>query len=71
MAPFDISDSFLPIVSCDVECLPKVMILGSSPSVVSQQQQQYYAHPRNSFWWIMSQLLSFDVNSDYANKLDA
>jgi len=71
MAAEDISDSFLPLVSTNLKHPPKVIILGSSPGVVSLKQQRYYAHPRNSFWWIMSQLLSFNVHSDYEHRVNA
>ena len=64
------SDSFSPVVSSHVDYLPKVMILGSSPGVISLEQQRYYAHPRNSFWWIMAQLFSFDFAGDYQYRLD-
>ncbi len=42
-----------------------MLILGTLPSVRSLEAQAYYAHPRNSFWWIMSQLLGFDPGLDY------
>lgn len=66
-----VSDSFTPLFSDSLNYSPKAMILGSSPSVVSQQKQRYYAHPRNSFWWIMSEILSFDVNDDYECRVEA
>ena len=44
---------FKPIVPQD----PKVIILGTMPSVVSIQKAFYYAHPRNAFWPIMQHLL--------------
>jgi len=34
-----------------------VLILGTLPSVKSLEQGEYYAHARNSFWWIMGELI--------------
>ena len=45
--------------------LAKILILGSMPSIKSLQQQQYYAHPRNAFWPIMSELFDFDQTLSY------
>ncbi|HIJ22029.1 MAG: DNA-deoxyinosine glycosylase [Gammaproteobacteria bacterium] len=51
---FDQVEGFPPIEQNDVQ----ILILGSAPSVESLKQQQYYAHPRNSFWPIITTLLT-------------
>lgn len=64
-----LQESFSPVSGSSV----KVLILGSMPGKASLQQQQYYAHPRNSFWPIMCDLLSHDhsvsADSPYAKRL--
>ena len=45
-----------------------VLILGSMPSTKSLDAHQYYAHPRNSFWPIMSALFAADELPDYEHK---
>ena len=36
---------------------PKVLILGTMPSVVSLDKAFYYAHPRNAFWPIIESFM--------------
>jgi TDG/mug DNA glycosylase family protein len=47
-----------------------VLILGSFPGDLSLKNQRYYAHPRNSFWRIMAELLDFDVKSTYLDRVE-
>ena len=46
----------------------KQLILGSMPSVESLKQQQYYAHTRNAFWAVMSEVFEFDINLPYQKR---
>lgn len=59
--------SFGPIASHDAE----VLILGSMPGRASLAAGQYYAHPRNAFWPIISELLQFDAASAYKIRVQA
>ena len=45
-----------------------ILVLGSMPSIKSLQAHQYYAHPRNSFWFIMSALFADNRVTDYEEK---
>ena len=48
---------------------PRILILGTMPSVKSLEEQQYYGHPRNAFWWIMSQICDFPLELSYETRL--
>lgn len=61
-----IENGFKPLLGQE----PKVLILGTMPSVQSLKSQQYYGHPRNAFWWIMSELCDFDFSLRYLEKVD-
>ena len=57
--------SFPPIVGHS----PRVLILGTMPSVKSLDVGQYYGHPQNSFWWIMSKIASFPMELGYSERV--
>jgi len=57
--------SFPPIIAP----LPRVLILGTMPSVKSLGVGQYYGHPQNSFWWIMSKIALFPMELDYSERV--
>ncbi|MBT8077146.1 MAG: DNA-deoxyinosine glycosylase [Gammaproteobacteria bacterium] len=57
----------LPAVAGDD---PRVLILGSLPSVRSIAQQQYYAFPTNAFWNIMGALVGAGKDVEYGARLE-
>ena len=60
-----IVQSFEPVIGLE----PKVLILGSMPGIASLTEHQYYAHPRNSFWPIMAQLLDIEWSPVYSQRV--
>ncbi len=59
-------ESFAPVIGRN----PKVLILGSMPGIASLEAQQYYAHPRNAFWPIMSEILGEQWSDDYEHRIE-
>lgn len=60
-----IARGFPPIL----EGNPRALILGSMPGQASLKENQYYAHKRNAFWPIMGELLGFDSQQHYENRI--
>ena len=48
---------------------PVVLILGSSPSVISLEKKEYYANPRNHFWQIMERIAGVPADRSYAERI--
>ncbi|MDT4288759.1 DNA-deoxyinosine glycosylase [Methylomonas sp. MO1] len=61
------------ITSFSAESSPDatVLILGSIPGKASLEAGQYYAHPRNHFWPIITELLAIDPASPYSARIES
>jgi len=46
-----------------------VLVLGSMPGAASIKAGEYYAHPRNSFWWIFGQLIGAGPELPYEQRI--
>lgn len=57
--------SFAPLLSTE----PKVLILGTMPSVKSLEQQEYYGNKQNAFWKILFALFQHDFSTVYADRV--
>lgn len=60
-----IVQSFEPVIGTN----PQVLILGSMPGIASLNAQQYYAHPRNAFWPIISDLFGIQWAENYESRI--
>ncbi|WP_413511199.1 DNA-deoxyinosine glycosylase [Myroides odoratus] len=57
--------SFQPLLSSK----PKVLILGTMPSVKSLEQQEYYGNKQNVFWKLMFTVAGQELPATYAEKI--
>lgn len=48
--------------------MPRVLILGSFPSVLSLAQGEYYGNPKNMFWAVMEELFAVPAAWPYARR---
>lgn len=58
--------SFSPVSTADA----RVLILGSFPGEKSLIVQQYYAHPRNVFWKLLSEITGFSEHLEYEERVE-
>ena len=54
-----VCQGFPPIIGLQ----PKILILGTMPSVASLEKAFYYSHPRNAFWPIMAEIFHHSIES--------
>lgn len=47
---------------------PRILILGTMPSVKSLEAVEYYAHPRNAFWEIIASFAGIGKPTHFAEK---
>jgi double-stranded uracil-DNA glycosylase len=47
----------------------RILILGTLPGDESIRQQQYYAHPRNQFWRILTDVYGEPFHETYAERV--
>jgi TDG/mug DNA glycosylase family protein len=48
--------------------VPRVLILGSFPSVLSLEKQEYYGNPKNRFWAVMEELFAPPAGLPYPDR---
>jgi hypoxanthine-DNA glycosylase len=47
----------------------RILVLGTMPGKASLAAGRYYAHPRNSFWRIVGEVLGFDPSLPYEERV--
>ncbi|MDD1694391.1 MAG: DNA-deoxyinosine glycosylase [Methanoregula sp.] len=48
---------------------PRVLILGSFPSVLSLEKQEYYGNPKNQFWAVMAEIFFVPTSLPYPDRI--
>jgi TDG/mug DNA glycosylase family protein len=48
---------------------PRILILGSFPSIKSLERGEYYGHERNHFWPLLGLIFGFDPLAPYAERV--
>ena len=61
----DCPEGLSPIIGNE----PRVLILGSFPSVISLERSGYYANPRNQFWKIMEAVCGIPETAGYQERI--
>jgi double-stranded uracil-DNA glycosylase len=49
---------------------PRILILGSFPSVLSLERREYYGNPKNRFWAIMEELFAVPAALPYPERIE-
>lgn len=57
-----------PVYSTDPQTPPRILILGSFPSVKSRETAFFYGHPQNRFWRVMAAILDEPIPVTVAEK---
>ena len=50
---------------------PKILILGSFPSLKSLEKNEYYGNPKNHFWKIMEAVFGTDTSLSYDKRIES
>lgn len=64
-SPPAMTTGFLPVTGHT----PRVLILGSFPSIKSLEHCEYYGNPQNHFWKIMDALFAIDHHLPYQERI--
>ena len=58
-----------PVCSTDPACPPRILILGSFPSVKSRETAFFYGHPQNRFWRVVADVLDEPTPATVSEKI--